>query len=62
LVAEFAPGLFAFGTNGGGEAFAFDLRTSTMPIVMVPFIGMELSEARSIGTTFNGFLTALANS
>jgi hypothetical protein len=29
-VAEFAPGLFLFGSNGGGEAFAFDTRSGQL--------------------------------
>src|SRR5690242_10258239 len=48
-VAEFAPGLFVFGSDGGGEAFAFDLRSDAKPIVSVPFIPMELKLARPVG-------------
>jgi hypothetical protein len=40
-VTQFAPNLFLFGTNGGGEAFAFDTRENPWTVVMVPFIGME---------------------
>src|SRR5437016_3023763 len=39
--AEIVPGLYLFGSNGGGEAFAFDTRSAACPIVMVPFIIME---------------------
>jgi len=55
-VREFAPGLLLFGSDGGGEAFAFDLRNSSMPIVGVPFVGMSLEEARPIARTFTEFL------
>src|SRR5438876_10095853 len=39
-VEEYAPGLLIFGSNGGGEAYAFDTLASAMPIVSVPFVGM----------------------
>ena len=55
-VAEFAPGLFLFGSDGGGEAFAFDARTEAKPIVSVPFVGMELKLARPLGANFKAFL------
>lgn len=58
-VAEFAPGLFLFGSSGGGEAYAFDIRSPAMPIVEVPFIGMELKAAHFMAPTFNGFLEVL---
>ena len=60
-VAEFAPGLFLFGSDGGGEAFAFDARLAGRPIVSVPFIPMELAEARRLADDFDGFLAALAS-
>jgi hypothetical protein len=59
-VATYAPGFFAFGTNGGGEAFAFDLRAKIGPVVALPFIGMESSAALPIALTFELFLVALA--
>lgn len=34
-VERMAPDLLAFGSNGGGEAFAFDKREQSWPIVMV---------------------------
>lgn len=59
-VAEYAPGLFIFGSDGGGEAYAFDVRTPAMPIVSVPFVGLDLSLARAIAPTFSGFLDILS--
>lgn len=59
-VAEYAPGLFLFGSDGGGDAYAFHSRTSAMPIVSVPFVGMELSVARVIAPTFSAFLNVLS--
>lgn len=60
-VAEYAPGLFIFGSDGGGEAYAFDVRTSEMPIVSVPFVGMELSLTHGIAPSFSAFLDVLSN-
>jgi hypothetical protein len=53
---EFAPGLFAFGSDGGSEAFAFDMRSHPNRSVMVPFVGMALSEIILIGNNFMNFL------
>ena|GEM_PF-207073 len=58
-VEESAPGLFLFGSNGGGEACAFDMRTESMPVVAVPFIGMELEAIWPIASTFDAFLQTL---
>jgi hypothetical protein len=55
-LAESAPGLFGFGSNGGGECLAFDLReVGAGRIVMVPFIGMDLQEAIVIAENFDQF-------
>lgn len=61
-VQEYAPGLFLFGSNGGGEAFAFDTRVAGNPIVTVPFVGMDRELARPMAPTFEEFLLVLANS
>jgi hypothetical protein len=60
-VAQYASGLLIFGSNGGGEAFAFDIRDAKMKIVMVPFIGMNLEYARPLAGTFENFLSNLAH-
>ena len=57
-VAEFWPDLFLFGSDGGGEAFAFDKRSSPMLIVMTPFIG-GLDDTVLMGLDFNAFLNTL---
>lgn len=51
-VNDFAPGLLLIGSDGGGEAFAFDLRDPSMPIVGVPFVGMNLNEAKRMAPSF----------
>lgn len=56
---EYVPGLFLFGTNGGGEAFAFDRRNEDWSIVMVPFIPLELREAVTIAPRFATFFEAM---
>jgi SMI1 / KNR4 family (SUKH-1) len=60
--AQAAPGLLVFGSDGAGEAFAFDTRSQPPPIVMVPFIGMELKTAITIASGFHLFLQVLYRS
>lgn len=60
-VNKYAPGILMFGSNGGGEGFAFDLRQKAMTIVMVPFIGMDLQQAVQIADTFSNFLKKLGD-
>ena len=55
-VELWAPGLLVFGSDGGGEAYGFDTRQSTWPIVMVPFIGMEWKVVIPVGDSFSDFL------
>jgi hypothetical protein len=60
-VKKYAPGLLLFGSNGGGEAFAFDTCDESMRIVMVPFIGMSIKDASPISDSFESFLSELAD-
>jgi hypothetical protein len=60
-VDEAAPGLFLFGSNGGGEMFAFDTRSAPPPIVVVPSI-LGLEDAIVIAPTFDLFLQHLYQS
>lgn len=59
-VEKYAPGIFLFGSNGGGESYGFDLRDPSMPIVRIPFVGMDLRYARTMATNFTDFLIQLA--
>lgn len=52
-VDQYAPSLLLFGSNGGGEGYGFDTRSADMPIVRVPFIGMDLRYARPTADSFN---------
>jgi SMI1 / KNR4 family (SUKH-1) len=58
-VDEFAPGLVLFGTDGGNTGFAFDRRAVEVRIVSVPLLGMDLSAAEQVATSFAGFLHAV---
>lgn len=58
-VAELAPGLFLFGSNGGGEAFGFDTCSETCSIVSIPFVTMDKSDARPAAPDFQAFLNTL---
>lgn len=51
-VAEFAPGLLAFGSDGGGEMLALNAKGQ---IVLVPFVGMELRYATLIAASWRDF-------
>src|SRR5947199_4788233 len=43
-IKEWFPGFFGFGSNGGGELFAFDTRSAPpLKVYMIPFIGMDES-------------------
>jgi hypothetical protein len=59
-VQEYAPGLLIFGSDGGGEAYGFDTRTSDWIVVQVPFVGMTWSLARPRGASFIAFLKNLS--
>jgi hypothetical protein len=58
-VNEYAPGLLLFGSDGGGEGYAFDTRISPPTVVMVPFVGMSLKYAKPVAPTFSAFLKKL---
>ncbi len=61
-VAEFASGLILIGSDGGGEAVAFDTRKSTdpnkWPVVLVPFGDLDFDSCIEQGHNFNVWLTA----
>lgn len=59
-VEEYASGLLLFGSDGGGEAFGFDMNNSWR-IVQIPFIPMDWDEAELVGNSFPEFLEYLQN-
>lgn len=56
--AKYLEGMLLFGSDGGGEAFAFDGKNN-MLIVRVPFVGMERDLAIPFAKTFEEFITLL---
>lgn len=58
-VQSYAPDLLLFGSNGGGEAFAFDTRRSPWTIGMVPFVGMDRELFETAASDFLTFLDVL---
>jgi hypothetical protein len=53
---DFAPSLLLFGSDGGGDAFAFDTRVIPYSVVEVPFIGMSDDDSFFIAENFTIFL------
>jgi hypothetical protein len=53
----YLPGYFAFGGNGGGELFVFQLTRDSedRPIFMVPAIGMAVAELLPVAKSFFEF-------
>ena len=58
IYEEFFPGLFVFGSNGGGEYIAFDLRSSKpWPVVAIDMTNINLDESvLFIADSFHSFL------
>ena len=61
-VKEFAPEIFIFGSNGGGEAFAFNIAESPYVIIKIPFIPMDLDFTNLIGQTVSEFFSSFSTS
>jgi SMI1 / KNR4 family (SUKH-1) len=61
MVEEFTPELFLFGSNGAGEAFAFDTRFAPISVVAVPLI-LTLKDAVTLAPSFDAFLQHLYRS
>jgi hypothetical protein len=54
---DFFPDLFFIGSDGGGEAYAFDLSRTDATVFAVPFVGLP-SDARAIANSFDSFLAS----
>lgn len=59
-VEKYAPGIILFASSGGGEGYGFDTRSTTMPIVRVPFIGMAREYAELVANDFPDLFAKLA--
>jgi cell wall assembly regulator SMI1 len=53
---ELTPHLVAFGTDGGGTAYAFDYREPVPPVVMVEFVTLDYDTVFLVAPTFDDFL------
>jgi hypothetical protein len=61
-VEKNAPGFFAFGSDGGGEMLAFDIREGKpWKVVMIPFIPMTADHAVTIAEDFEAFVRAMGH-
>ena len=58
-VGSDCPELLLIGSDGGGEAYAFDKRSTPWCVVQVPFIGMDYSLCEVIGSLFTEFIETL---
>ena len=60
-IAEFAPGLFAFGMDGVGQLYVFDLRDPLkVSVGDVPSIPLALNEYRVLASSFEQFAQQLS--
>lgn len=57
-VETYAPGLLLFGSNGGGEAYAF---SGGATVVRVPFVGMSLELVELVGPGFGDLFPRAAD-
>jgi len=55
-VAECAPALFFIGSNGGGEACAFDLAKADGAVYQVPFLGLDPRDAELVARFVDAIL------
>jgi hypothetical protein len=61
-VQEYLPGWLAIGSSGGGEMLAFDIRSNQpLKVFMIPFIGMDESEAMVVAEDFESFADAIVH-
>ncbi len=58
-VAEFAPDFFLIGSDGGGEAYAFDLSSLDSAVLEIPFIPLDHRESRRIADSFDSFIARI---
>ncbi len=57
-VEDYVPGLLIFGSDGGGEAYAFNTRDA-MRVVRLPFVGMDPSTVEILTDDFTSFIKSL---
>ena len=47
-VETYAPGIFLFASDGAGEGYGFDTEDKKMPIIRLPFVGMDRQYATPV--------------
>lgn len=57
-VPQLAPEVIVFGSDGGGEAFAF--LNGRPGVVQMPFIPLSIEQAWNVGASFDDFIERLA--
>lgn len=60
-VEIYAPGIFLFASNGGREGYGFDTEDTAMPVVRIPFIGMDRQYAISVASDLPDLFARLAD-
>lgn len=60
-VETYAPGIFLFASNGGGEGYGFDTLDAAVPVVRIPFIGMNRQYAISVARDLPDLFALLAD-
>jgi hypothetical protein len=60
-VAQYVPGYFAFGSNGGGELFIINIEATDeqRPVYMAPAIGMSPEELIEVAPSFTAFASEM---
>jgi hypothetical protein len=58
-IQEFVPGFLIFGSDGGGEAYAFNIRDA-MRVVRIPFVGMDTTTVEPLASNFTEFIEYLS--
>ena len=61
-VRKYLPDVFLFGSNGGGEAYGFEINKLPWKIVRVPFVGMCPEDCETMANSFSEFLDVLEQS
>lgn len=59
-VETYAPGILLFASSGGGEGYGFDTDDRAMPIVRIPFIGMDRQSIDVVASDISDFFARLA--
>lgn len=60
-VEKYAPGVLLFASDGGGEGYGFDTEDAAMPIVRIPFIGMDRRSAEIVARDLADLFARLAD-